>query len=125
VRLLPYLTYGLAVICGLVGVKLLLRPVGLGVSWAPNIPPWLSLLVVAPVLLVTLVVGLSAGGPSRGDHSGAGGSPFGRTCEGGARAAGSREDIRSLHASPAVQGGERLTRLRARLTPHLRIKVSF
>lgn len=59
---LPYLNYGLAVICGLIGLKLLLRALsGSGVRWAPDIPAWLSLLVVVTVLLITAAACLSAG----------------------------------------------------------------
>jgi tellurite resistance protein TerC len=59
---LAYLSRGLAVICGFIGVKLLLHAMkDSGARWAPDIPPWLSLLVVAAVLLVTVAAGLPAG----------------------------------------------------------------
>jgi TerC family integral membrane protein len=65
---LPYLNYGLAVICGFIGVKLLLQALeGSGVRWAPDVPAWLSLLVVASVLLVTVVAGLPAGRRATGN----------------------------------------------------------
>jgi tellurite resistance protein TerC len=61
---LPYLNRGLAVICGLIGIKLLLQALsGSGVPWAPDLPPWLSLLAVVTVLLVTVAAGLAAGRP--------------------------------------------------------------
>jgi len=57
---LAYLNYGLAVICAFIGVKLLVQALpDSGVRWAPEIPAWLSLLVVVTVLLVTVVASLS------------------------------------------------------------------
>ena len=57
-----YLNTGLGVICAFIGVKLLLRALhGSGVSWAAEIPAWLSILVVAGVLLVTVLAGLLGG----------------------------------------------------------------
>ena len=57
-----YLTAGLAVICAFVGVKLLLQALrGSGVSWAAEIPSWLSVLVIAAVLLATVLAGTVAG----------------------------------------------------------------
>jgi tellurite resistance protein TerC len=59
---LAYLNYGLAVICGFIGVKLLLHALeGSGARWVPDIPVWLSLLVVVGVLLVTVAAGIPAG----------------------------------------------------------------
>ena len=56
-----YLTAGLAVICAFVGVKLLLQALrGSGVSWAAEIPSWLSVLVIAAVLLATVLAGTVA-----------------------------------------------------------------
>ena len=56
-----YLNTGLGLICALVGVKLLLRALhDSGVGLAADIPAWLSVLVVAGVLLAT--VGAGAGG---------------------------------------------------------------
>jgi tellurite resistance protein TerC len=57
-----YLNTGLGLICAFIGVKLLLRALhGSGVSWAPEIPAWLSVLVVAAVLLATVGAGLVDG----------------------------------------------------------------
>jgi predicted tellurium resistance membrane protein TerC len=54
-----YLTRGLAVICAFIGVKLLLQALhGSGARWAPGIPAWLSVSVVAAVLLGTVVTGM-------------------------------------------------------------------
>jgi tellurite resistance protein TerC len=59
---IAYLNTGLGVICAFIGVKLLLRALhGSGVSWAPEIPAWLSVLVVAAVLLATVIAGWIAG----------------------------------------------------------------
>jgi tellurite resistance protein TerC len=67
---LVYLNRGLAVICAFIGVKLLLQALeGSGVKWAPDIPAWLSLLVVAAVLLVTVAAGLLAGRRATGKPS--------------------------------------------------------
>ena len=54
-----YLNTGLALICAFIGVKLLLRALhDSGVSWAADIPAWLSVLVVGGVLLATILAGL-------------------------------------------------------------------
>jgi tellurite resistance protein TerC len=59
---IAYLNAGLGLICAFIGVKLLLRALhGSGVSWAAEIPAWLSVLVVAGVLLATVLAGLTAG----------------------------------------------------------------
>ena len=56
-----YLHVGLAVICAFIGVKLLLEALdSSGVAWAVNIPAWISVTVVAAVLLITMVAGLVA-----------------------------------------------------------------
>ena len=56
-----YLHVGLAVICAFIGVKLLLEALdSSGVAWAVNIPAWISVTVVAAVLLITVVAGLVA-----------------------------------------------------------------
>jgi tellurite resistance protein TerC len=76
---LAYLNYGLAIICGFIGVKLLLHALeGSGARWVPDIPAWLSLLVVASVLLVTVVAGLPAGRRATGNPPAADstGGPF-------------------------------------------------
>jgi tellurite resistance protein TerC len=57
-----YLNTGLGLICAFIGVKLLLRALhDSGVGWAPDIPAWLSVLVVAGMLLVTVAAGLIDG----------------------------------------------------------------
>ena len=66
---MPSLNQGLAVICGFIGVKLLLHALrDSGASWAPDIPTWLSMLVVAVTLLVTVAAGLLAGKRATGDQ---------------------------------------------------------
>ena len=63
VRLLDrifYLNRGLAVICTFIGAKLLLEALhDSGAAWAPGIPAWLSVTVVAAVLLVTVTAGVA------------------------------------------------------------------
>jgi tellurite resistance protein TerC len=57
-----YLNKGLAVICAFIGVKLLLQAVrGSGAGWAVEIPAWLSVTIVATVLLVTVIAGMRSG----------------------------------------------------------------
>jgi predicted tellurium resistance membrane protein TerC len=66
---MPSLNQGLAVICGFIGVKLLLHALrDSGARWAPDIPTWLSLLVVAVTLLVTVAAGLLAGERATGNQ---------------------------------------------------------
>ena len=65
---LVYLSYGLAFLLGFIGVKLILHALhenelpfingGEHVSWAPDIPIWLSLLVIVGTLVVTTVLSL-------------------------------------------------------------------
>ena len=65
---LVYLSYGLAFLLGFIGVKLVLHALhenelpfingGEHVSWAPDIPIWLSLLVIVATLVVTAVASL-------------------------------------------------------------------
>jgi len=67
---LIYLSYGLAVLLGFIGVKLVLHAIhdnqlpfingGEPVEWAPDIPIWLSLLIIVGTLAVTAVVSLAA-----------------------------------------------------------------
>ena len=58
---LVYLHTGLAVICAFIGVKLLLEALdSSGVGWAVTIPVWISVTVVAAVLLIIAVAGLVA-----------------------------------------------------------------
>ncbi|MGH3205478.1 MAG: TerC family protein [Streptosporangiaceae bacterium] len=59
---IAFLNTGLGVICAFIGVKLLLHALhGSGVSWAAEIPSWLSVLVVAAVLLATAGTGVIDG----------------------------------------------------------------
>ncbi|MDP9496515.1 MAG: TerC family protein [Actinomycetota bacterium] len=65
---LVYLSYGLAVVLAFIGVKLVLEALhtnqlsiingGEHVSWAPEIPIWLSLTIIITVLTVTTVASL-------------------------------------------------------------------
>jgi len=65
---LIYLSYGLAILLGFIGVKLVLHAMhenelpfvngGEHVGWAPDIPIWLSLLVIVGTLAVTAAVSL-------------------------------------------------------------------
>src|SRR4051812_41409622 len=65
---LVFLSYGLAVLLGFIGIKLVLHALhenalpfvngGHPVRWAPDIPIWLSLLVIVGTLAVTTVVSL-------------------------------------------------------------------
>ena len=65
-----YLHAGLAVICAFIGVKLLLEALdSSGVAWAVNIPAWISVTVVAGVLLTTAVAGLATRRAGGHDHA--------------------------------------------------------
>jgi len=65
---LVYLSYGLAFLLGFIGVKLVLHAMhenelpfingGHHISWAPDIPIWLSLVVIIGTLVVTTVLSL-------------------------------------------------------------------
>jgi tellurite resistance protein TerC len=65
---LVYLSYGLAVLLGFIGVKLILHAMhenelpfvngGEHISWAPDIPIWLSLTVIIGILVITTVLSL-------------------------------------------------------------------
>jgi tellurite resistance protein TerC len=65
---LVYLSYGLAVVLGFIGIKLILEALhtnelpfingGEPVSWAPEIPIWLSLTVIFGTILVTAIASL-------------------------------------------------------------------
>jgi tellurite resistance protein TerC len=65
---LVFLTYGLAFLLAFIGVKLVLHAMhdnslafvngGSGVEWAPDIPIWLSLVVIVGTLVVTTVASL-------------------------------------------------------------------
>jgi tellurite resistance protein TerC len=66
---LVYLSYGLAVLLAFIGVKLILHAMhenelpfvngGEHVSWAPEIPIWLSLVAIVGILAVTTVLSLA------------------------------------------------------------------
>ena len=56
---LVYLSYGLAFILGFIGVKLILEALhASGVSWAPQIPIWVSLSVIGVTMVITTVASL-------------------------------------------------------------------
>ncbi|MEV4381339.1 TerC family protein [Streptosporangium sp. NPDC049644] len=56
---LVYLSYGLAFILGFIGVKLILEALhSSGVSWAPEVPIWVSLSVIVVTMAVTTVISL-------------------------------------------------------------------
>ncbi|WP_440066001.1 TerC family protein [Streptosporangium sp. OZ121] len=56
---LVYLSFGLAFILGFIGVKLILEALhSSGVSWAPEVPIWVSLSVIVVTMVVTTVVSL-------------------------------------------------------------------
>jgi len=56
---LVYISYGLAFILGFIGVKLVLEALHeTGVSWAPQIPIWLSLSVIGVTMAITTVASL-------------------------------------------------------------------
>jgi tellurite resistance protein TerC len=67
---LIYLSYGLAILLGFIGVKLVLHAMhenelpfingGEHIGWAPDIPIWLSLVVIVGTLAVTAAVSLLA-----------------------------------------------------------------
>jgi tellurite resistance protein TerC len=67
-----YLNKGLAVICAFIGVKLVLEAIrGSGVSWAADIPAWLSVTVVVAILAVTTAAGaIRTGGRTPGAADG-------------------------------------------------------
>ncbi|HEU5270728.1 MAG TPA: TerC/Alx family metal homeostasis membrane protein [Jatrophihabitans sp.] len=68
-RRLVYLSLGLSVLLGFIGVKLILHALhentlpfvngGEPVGWAPDVPTWLSLAVIVAVLAVTTVASLT------------------------------------------------------------------
>jgi len=54
-----YLNTGLGIICGFIGVKLLLHALReSGAGWVPEIPAWLSVIVVVAVLVTTVLAGM-------------------------------------------------------------------
>jgi TerC family integral membrane protein len=83
---LVYLGHGLAFILGFIGVKLIFHALHeYGVAWAPEVPIWLSLSVIAGTLAATTVASLAAGPKP----SGKGEEPLGEASE--ADAAATRE----------------------------------
>ncbi|WP_131742984.1 TerC family protein [Actinomadura roseirufa] len=59
---LVYLGHGLAFILGFIGVKLIFHALHeYGVAWAPDVPIWLSLAVIAGTLAATTAASLAAG----------------------------------------------------------------
>ncbi|TDC67496.1 TerC family protein [Actinomadura sp. GC306] len=59
---LVYLSHGLAFILGFIGVKLILHAAHeYGAGWAPEVPIWLSLAVIAGTLVATTAASLAAG----------------------------------------------------------------
>jgi tellurite resistance protein TerC len=66
---LVYLGHGLAFILGFIGVKLIFHALHeYGVTWAPEVPIWLSLAVIAGTLAATTVASLAAGPKRAGDR---------------------------------------------------------
>jgi tellurite resistance protein TerC len=56
---LVYISYGLAFILGVIGVKLILEALHAShVSWAPEIPIWVSLSVIGATMVITTVASL-------------------------------------------------------------------
>ncbi|WP_173529957.1 TerC family protein [Nonomuraea antri] len=56
---LVYISYGLAFILGFIGVKLILEALHTShVSWAPEIPIWLSLTIIGATMVITTVASL-------------------------------------------------------------------
>lgn len=73
-----YLNKGLAVICAFIGVKLVLQAMrGAGVSWAADIPAWLSVTVVVAILAITTAAGAIAAGGRPPRSAAPGGHPRG------------------------------------------------
>ena len=71
---LVYLSHGLAFILGFIGVKLILHALHeYGAAWAPEVPIWLSLSVIAGTLVATTVASLAVG--RKADDRGPSGPP--------------------------------------------------
>ncbi len=65
-RRLVYIGYGLSFILVFIGVKLLFEALhGSGVSWAPEVPIWLSLGVIAATMVLTTIASLIKAGRDR------------------------------------------------------------
>ncbi|WP_242911190.1 TerC family protein [Actinomadura terrae] len=63
---LVYLGHGLAFILGFIGIKLILHALHeYGAEWAPDVPIWLSLAVIAGTLVATTVASLTVGDRAR------------------------------------------------------------
>ena len=62
-----YFNTGLAVICAFMGIKLLLQALrGSGAGWAPAVPAWMLVIVVAAVLLITVIASTASTGGRHG-----------------------------------------------------------
>ena len=82
---LVYLSYGLAFLLGFIGVKLILHAMhenevpfingGEPIPWAPDIPIWLSLVVIVGTLVVTTVLSLMKSGLSTPEENDAATGP--------------------------------------------------
>jgi tellurite resistance protein TerC len=67
---LIYLSHGLAVILAFIGVKLILEAAHEdGAPWAPEIPIWLSLLVIVGTLAVTAILSIRASRRGKGTRA--------------------------------------------------------
>ena len=76
---LVYLAHGLAFILGFIGAKLIFHAMHeYGVAWAPEIPIWLSLAVIAGTLVATTIASLAVGrkAPGGGDKAAPAGPPM-------------------------------------------------
>jgi tellurite resistance protein TerC len=77
---LKYLSYGLAIVLGFIGVKLILEALagnnlsfinnGEPIKWAPHVPIWFSLLFIGITLAVTTVISLRTTADDDTDSSG-------------------------------------------------------
>jgi tellurite resistance protein TerC len=65
-RRLVYISYGLSFILAFIGIKLIIEALHeSGVTWAPEVPIWLSLTVIAVTMLVTTIASLIKAGRDR------------------------------------------------------------
>jgi TerC family integral membrane protein len=89
---LVYLGHGLAFILGFIGVKLIFHALHeYGVAWAPEVPIWLSLAVIAGTLAATTVASLTVGDRARGAADQGGDEPAGQVEAGDAEASRASE----------------------------------
>ncbi|MFF5259438.1 TerC family protein [Actinomadura viridis] len=99
---LVYLGHGLAFILGFIGVKLILHALHeYGATWAPDIPIWLSLSVIAGTLVATTVASLTVGDRRRAASAGAEKAPGAEKAGGtatGDTATGEEDDPRPLES---------------------------